>query len=208
MPIGLLALMLAPRVIPPLANSGNSRLDLTGMLLVAAGSVAVVLPLVEGREQGWPLWSWVCLAAALPLLAAFAYQQRRLAARGGAPLVAPALLANGRFVTGLLTTLAFYVGNASLYFVLALYLQQGLALDALTSGVVFTSLAVGFFATSMAGARSHAASEASRPSRSVRWCLLQGTHCSSSTWPAGRGIRTSWRGWCRCCCCRARGSAW
>jgi len=152
-PIGLLALVLAPRVIPPLANNGNSRLDLAGMLLAAAGSVAVVLPLVEGREQGWPLWSWLCLAAALPLLAAFGFQQRRLALRGGAPLVAPALLANGRFVTGLLTTLAFYVGNASLYFVLALYLQQGLALGPLASGMVFTSLAVGFFATSMAGAR-------------------------------------------------------
>ena len=152
-PIGLLALVLAPRVIPPLANNGNSRLDLAGMLLAAAGSVAVVLPLVEGREQGWPLWSWLCLAAALPLLAAFAFQQRWLALRGGAPLVAPALLANGRFVTGLLTTLAFYGGNASLYFVLALYLQQGLALGPLTSGMVFTSLAVGFFATSMAGAR-------------------------------------------------------
>jgi len=152
-PIGLLALVLAPRVIPPLANSGNSRLDLAGMLLVAAGSVAVVLPLVEGREQGWPLWSWLCLAAALPLLAAFAFQQRRLAANGGAPLVAPVLLANRRFVMGLFTTLAFYVGNASLYFVLALYLQQGLALDPLSSGLVFTSLAVGFFATSMAGAR-------------------------------------------------------
>jgi MFS family permease len=152
-PIGLLALVLAPRVIPPLANSSTSRLDLVGMLLVAAGSVAVVLPLVEGREQGWPLWSWLCLAAALPLLAAFAFQQRRLAASGGAPLVAPALLANRRFVMGLFTTLAFYVGNASLYFVLALYLQQGLALDPLTSGIVFTSLAVGFFATSMAGAR-------------------------------------------------------
>jgi EmrB/QacA subfamily drug resistance transporter len=155
-PIGLLALVLAPRVIPPLANSaGNSssKLDLAGMLLVAAGSVAVVLPLVEGRQQGWPLWSWLCLAAALPLLAAFAFQQRWLAARGGAPLVAPTLLANRRFVMGLFTTLAFYVGNASLYFVLALYLQQGLALDPLTSGIVFTSLAVGFFATSMAGAR-------------------------------------------------------
>ncbi|MDP9894143.1 EmrB/QacA subfamily drug resistance transporter [Variovorax boronicumulans] len=151
-PIGLVALVLAPRVIPPLANSSTSRLDLVGMLLVAAGSVAVVLPLVEGREQGWPLWSWLCLAAALPLLAAFAFQQRRLAATGGAPLVAPALLANRRFVMGLLTTLAFYVGNASLYFVLALYLQQGLALDPLSSGVVFTSLAIGFFATSMAGA--------------------------------------------------------
>ncbi|MGJ7611992.1 MULTISPECIES: MFS transporter [unclassified Variovorax] len=152
-PIGLLAWVLAPRVIPPLRNSSTSRLDLVGMLLVAAGSVAVVLPLVEGREQGWPLWSWLCLAAAVPLLAAFAFQQRRLAATGGAPLVAPALLANRRFVMGLVTTLAFYVGNASLYFVLALYLQQGLALDPLTSGIVFTSLAIGFFATSMAGAR-------------------------------------------------------
>ncbi|AGU51239.1 putative transporter, MFS-type [Variovorax paradoxus B4] len=155
LPIGLLALVLAPRVIPPLANGGSgagSRLDPVGMLLVAAGSVAVVLPLVEGRQQGWPLWSWLCLAAALPLLAVFAMQQRRLAARGGAPLVAPALLANGRFVTGLLTTLAFYVGNASFYFVLALYLQQGLALDPLSSGIVFTALAIGFFATSMAGA--------------------------------------------------------
>lgn len=161
-PIGLLALALAPRVIPPLGNGGQGdgsqghgghRLDLVGILLVAAGSVAVVLPLVEGREQGWPLWSWVCLAAALPLLGAFALQQRRLAARGGAPLVAPVLLANARFVAGLFTTLAFYVGNASLYFVLALYLQQGLALGPLASGAVFTSLAVGFFATSMAGAR-------------------------------------------------------
>ncbi|RSZ47330.1 MULTISPECIES: MFS transporter [unclassified Variovorax] len=152
-PIGLLAFVLAPRVIPPLANNGRSSLDPAGMLLVALSSVAVVLPLVEGREQGWPMWSWLCLAAALPLLAAFAFQQRRLAALGGAPLVAPVLLANGRFVTGLLTTLAFYVGNASLYFVLALYLQQGLGLDPLSSGIVFTSLAVGFFATSIAGAR-------------------------------------------------------
>ncbi|WP_339094035.1 MFS transporter [Variovorax paradoxus] len=152
-PIGLLALVLAPRAVPPLANPGSSRLDLPGVLLVAAGSVTVVLPLVEGREQGWPLWSGLCLAAALPLLGAFALQQRRLASRGGAPLVAPELLADRRFVAGLFTTLAFYLGNASLYFVLALYLQQGLALDPLASGTVFTSLAVGFFATSMAGAR-------------------------------------------------------
>ncbi len=152
-PIGLMALLLAPRVIPPLANAGNSRLDLGGVLLVAAASVAVVLPLVEGREQGWPMWSWLCLAAALPLFAAFVWQQRQLAARGGSPLVAPVLFADGRFVMGLATTLAFYAGNASLYFVLALYLQQGLALDALSSGIVFTSLAIGFFATSIAGGR-------------------------------------------------------
>ena len=152
-PVGLAALALAPRVIPPLAEPGGSRLDLAGVLLMAAGSVAVVLPLVEGREQGWPLWSWLCLAAALPLFGLFLRQQRRLAARGGAPLVAPALLADARFVMGLFTTLVFFAGNASFYFVLALYLQQGLGLGPLASGIVFTSLAVGFFGTSMAGAR-------------------------------------------------------
>jgi EmrB/QacA subfamily drug resistance transporter len=150
LPIGLLALLLTPRVIPPLANAGTSRLDLLGTVLMAAGSVAVVLPLVEGREQGWPAWTLLVLAAAVPLLALFAWQQKRLAARGGAPLVAPALMAHRRYVAGLFTTLAFYLGNASLYFVLALYLQQSLGFGALGSGLIFTALAVGFFATSMA----------------------------------------------------------
>ncbi|MBA2676339.1 MFS transporter [Ramlibacter sp.] len=152
-PIGVAGLLLAPRFIPPLANTGASRLDLVGMLLAAAGSVAVVLPLVEGRQQGWPVWSIAMLVAALPLLALFAWYQRWLAARGGAPLVAPALLAHRRFVRGLLATLAFYVGNASLYLVLALYLQQGLHIAPMHSGLVFTAMAVGFFLASMGSAR-------------------------------------------------------
>src|SRR5207244_1314333 len=58
LPIAALALIAAPRVIPPLANAGKSRLDPAGMLLAALSSVAVVLPLVQGREQGWPAWSF------------------------------------------------------------------------------------------------------------------------------------------------------
>lgn len=153
LPIGLAGLLLAPRVVPPLANAGTSRLDLPGMLLIAAVSVSVVLPLVEGRELGWPAWSWLTLAAALPLFLLFVAQQWRVAARGGDALVAPVLMTHRGFVAGLLTTLAFYVGNASLYFVLALFLQQGRALGPLTSGLVFTALAVGFFTTSMAAPR-------------------------------------------------------
>jgi EmrB/QacA subfamily drug resistance transporter len=157
-PIGIAGLLLAPRCIPPLGNgsaqaSGTRRLDLVGMLLVAAASVAVVLPLVEGRQRGWPAWSLALLAAALPLLALFGWQQKRLAAAGGAPLVAPALFAHRRFVQGLATTLAFYVGNASLYFVLALYLQQGLRHGAMLSGLVFTAMAAGFFIASLGSAR-------------------------------------------------------
>ena len=152
LPVAAVALLLSPRFIPPLANAGSSRLDLAGTVLVAATSVAIVLPLVQGREQGWPAWSFAVLASALPLLAVFAWQQKRLAWRGGAPLVAPELLAHRGFASGLLVSLAFYAGNASLYFVLALYLQQHLGFAPLTSGLVFTTLAVGFFITSMASA--------------------------------------------------------
>jgi len=153
LPIGAAALMLAPKVVPPLANKGRSRLDLAGMFLIALASLGFVLPLVEGRRQGWPEWAWLTLAAAFVLLGVFVAQQRRLASRGGEPLIAPSLLAHRSFVAGLATTHVFYIGNASLYFVLALYLQQGLALGALESGLVFTSLAAGFFATSMAAPR-------------------------------------------------------
>lgn len=153
LPIGALALALSGRVLPALRGESASRLDLPGVGLIALALTAAVLPLVVGRETGWPAWTLVCLAAAVPLLAGFWRYQRGLAARGGQPLVAPVLMTDRGFILGLLVTLTFYSSNASLYFVLALYLQQGLGLPALESGLVFTTLALGFFLTSMAAPR-------------------------------------------------------
>ena len=149
-PIGVAALLLSRRVLPPMRGQATSRLDLPGTALIAIALTMAVFPLAQGRAQGWPLWSLACLVGAVPLLACFWRYQRALAARGGQPLVAPALMTHGPFALGLLVTLVFYAGNASFYFVLALYLQQGLGLAPLASGLVFTTLAVGFFATSMA----------------------------------------------------------
>lgn len=149
-PIGLVALALAPYAIAESRAEGATRLDLTGALLATLALVAVVLPLVLGREHGWPLWTWLSLAAAVPLLAAFASSQRRLAARGGDPLVDPALFRERAFTVGLLATILFYTGMGSFFLVLALYLQQGQGLDALGSGLVFTPLAVGYLAASIA----------------------------------------------------------
>ncbi|HEY6891543.1 MAG TPA: MFS transporter [Solirubrobacter sp.] len=150
LPVGVVALALAPRVVPESRGARRDRLDVGGAVLVAAALVAVVLPLAEGRERGWPLWTWVSLAAAAPLLAGFVAWQRRLAAGGGAPLLPPALFAKRAFVVGLVSTTVFYAGMASFFLVLAVYLQQGRGLDALSSGLVFTPLAVGYLAASIA----------------------------------------------------------
>jgi EmrB/QacA subfamily drug resistance transporter len=144
LPVGAVALALAPRVVPE-SRGARARLDVVGAVLIAAALVAIVLPLAEGRERGWPLWTWLSLAAALPLLLAFAAWQRRVAA----PLLPPALFGKRAFVVGLAGTTVFYAGMASFFLVLAVYLQQGRGLDALGSGLVFTPLAVGYLAASI-----------------------------------------------------------
>jgi MFS family permease len=139
-PIGLAAIATAPKVIPESRAERSSGLD--------AGLVAIVLPLVEGRQHGWPAWTWVSLAIAPAILLAFAAHQRRLGRRGGEPLIAPGLLRMRSFSAGLLTQLAFWSGQASFFLVLALYLQQGRRLSAMDSGLVFTILAVAYVVTS------------------------------------------------------------
>ncbi|HZE05975.1 MAG TPA: MFS transporter, partial [Solirubrobacteraceae bacterium] len=88
-PVGLAALAVAPRLIPESRTAAGGSLDIAGTALATLGLTAIVLPLVEGRAHGWPLWTWLSLAAAPVLLAGFAVQQRRRAAGGGSPLLPP-----------------------------------------------------------------------------------------------------------------------
>jgi EmrB/QacA subfamily drug resistance transporter len=149
-PIGLAALALAPKVVPESRNPQAGRLDVTGTLLVTLGLTAVVLPLVEGRQHGWPAWTWISLALAPVILGAFVAHQRRLASRGGTPMLDTSLFAQRSFSAGLLTQFTFWGGQASFFLVLALYLQAGRGLSAMNAGLVFTILAASYLAASMA----------------------------------------------------------
>jgi Na+/melibiose symporter-like transporter len=108
----------------------------------------VVLPLVDGRQAGWPAWSWILLGAAAPLAVTFVLHQRRKAVRGGVPLLNPQVFSAWPLRAGLLTQLVFWCQQAAGYLVLGLYLQQGRGLSPLSSGAVFTILAAGYLITS------------------------------------------------------------
>lgn len=149
LPVGILALLRAPRAIPESRRTGGGGLDPVGTLLVTLGLTLVVLPLVEGRSAGWPAWTFASLAAAPIVLAAFAVHQRRAAGRGGSPLLEPGLFAQRSFSAGLAVQGLFWCGQASFFLVFALYLQLGRGLDAMQSGLVFTVLAVAYVVASM-----------------------------------------------------------
>ena len=151
-PIGLVALLLVPGLLPKSERVPGARLDLLGALLVTAALALIVGCLVEGREQGWPAWSWGGLIVAVLAVQAAALHLRRLARRDAQPLIHPALFGIRSFSVGLAATLVYFLAMGSFFFLLAFYLQQGRGLSALQSGLMFLALGAGYFGTSLMAA--------------------------------------------------------
>jgi EmrB/QacA subfamily drug resistance transporter len=151
-PVGLISLLVADRLIPESRSESARRLDLPGVGLATLALGLVIIPAVEGRELGWPAWTFAAFAAAVPVVGLFIRTERRIAARGGSPLIELRLFETRGFRIGLVsaTTLYFVI---SFFFLLGVYLQDGLGLSALDSGLAFTPIAVAFVAASLTGPR-------------------------------------------------------
>lgn len=146
--VAVLTWRLVPEVRAARAPATRARLDLPGVLLLTLALVALVLPLIQGRQDGWPVWTWACFAACAVLLAVFALVERRLAGRGGSPLVDVSMFGDRAVTVGLLCQLVFWMGQASFFLVLALYLQAGRGLSALDAGLLFAAIGGGYLWTS------------------------------------------------------------
>jgi EmrB/QacA subfamily drug resistance transporter len=147
-PLGIAALLAAPRLVPESRAARTGRIDFLGAALLTAALTAIVLPLLEGRAEGWPAWSWACLVAGLAAGAAFVGHLRRTRNRGGQPLLDPRIFAVRAFRSGLTVQVLFWCQQAASYLLLALFLQQGRGLSPIESGGVFSMLAAGYLITS------------------------------------------------------------
>jgi EmrB/QacA subfamily drug resistance transporter len=142
LPIGILAIAGALKTVSESREPDRQCLDLAGVALLSLALITLMLPLIEKRAY------WLIIACPI-LLAAFVAVEWRLTARGAAPLVPLRLFEQRPFSAGLATVLVFYSGNAALFLVLAYYLQGGLHLSPLGSGLTFLPLGVGFASTSL-----------------------------------------------------------
>ncbi|MFJ1760862.1 MFS transporter [Amycolatopsis sp. NPDC088138] len=141
-PFGVLAVLGALVTMPTRPGTPGQRIDRTGLVLLTAGLFALFYPVVQGRELHWPLWMVVLLVAAVPLLGAFAYQQRALARRGGEPLIPPDLLRYRNLTAG--QAVLFTINAATgVFFVLTLHLQLGLGYSPLQTALTFLPAAAG-----------------------------------------------------------------
>lgn len=145
-PIGIATIVAAARWLPPGRSPHALRLDLPGTLLLALGLTALLFPLIQGRELGWPSWTGLVGVAGAGMLALFV-RHVMLRSRSGEPvIVVPSLFAERSFSLGLLITFAFSVASGGFLMVLMVYLQQGLGYAPGEAGMIHVPFSLGVMA--------------------------------------------------------------
>ncbi|MBD8078395.1 MFS transporter [Cellulosimicrobium arenosum] len=143
-PIGVVTLVAAARLLPRAKESGQrAGNDWVGLLLLAAGLVALLVPLIEGQDLGWPLWTYLTLGIGVLLLVVFGAWEVREARAERTPLVPPHLFSHPQFTGGVVLALVYFASFTSIFFSISLLWQAGLGHTALATGLVSVPFAIG-----------------------------------------------------------------
>ena len=153
LPVGLLTVLAAARLLRESHSPKARKLDLGGVAIMTAALTLLLYPLIQGREAGWPIWSFVCLAAFLPMMMVFVRYEKRVTASGGSPLVELSLFHDRAFVIGLFSGVCFFSGAAAFFLVSTVFLQNGLGYSPRDAGLTFAWFAIAFLGSSLASVR-------------------------------------------------------
>ncbi len=148
-PIGVIALILSVYFVRESKSDRAQKLDIAGALISGIGLFALIFPIAEGRERGWPWWCFALLAASAIISVRFFQYQKELTKRGGSPLVALDLFENKAYARGLGSILLLFCGLSSFSFVMGQFLQNGLKMSPQNAGVIFGALSISFLISSL-----------------------------------------------------------
>jgi MFS family permease len=144
-PISLAVVLAARLILPPDGPADRSkRLDVPGAATLSGAVLLIILPLTLGREAGWPIWTWACLAASLPMSGLFIVIEQRRTADGRSPLINLHVIRRPAIAWGLWPQALAGSTYYGMLFTLALYLQHGLGRSALVSGLTVVPWVVAF----------------------------------------------------------------
>ena len=138
-PIGVLALLLTPSVLPRSSRDAGEPLDLPGATVAVAGLVALVFGVGRAEESGLgSVLTLGLIVGGVALLGAFLLVERVVRS----PLAPPALLADRSVTSANLVSLAANGAFAGAFVLVSLYLQLVLDLGALATGLALVPMAL------------------------------------------------------------------
>jgi EmrB/QacA subfamily drug resistance transporter len=153
LPIGIATVLAATKFVKESRSPKARSLDLGGVAILTLALSLLLYPLIQGREAGWPAWTFVCMAAFIPMLAVFVQYEKRVTAGGGSPLVELDLFEDRSFVIGLFSGMCFFSGAAAFFLISTVFLQNGLGYSPKEAGLTFAWFAVAFLGSSLASVR-------------------------------------------------------
>jgi len=148
-PIGLVLLIASFRFLPIDRPERSRPLDFGGLISLAAAVLLLVVPLVLGHEQGWPVWTFGSLALSVVAIIVFAAIERSVERRGGAPLISERVLRAPGMPAALIAIVLALAAYGGFLFTFTQHLQGGLRDTALQAGLTFVPLAAGFALSSL-----------------------------------------------------------
>jgi predicted MFS family arabinose efflux permease len=103
----------------------------------------IIYPLARESSDGWSLSSDLLIALAVVLLCSF-FAYERHAEKQAFALVPLRMFREPAFSNGLALRAAFSAGATAMFLCLSYYLQEGMGLSPLSSGLMFVALGVGY----------------------------------------------------------------
>jgi EmrB/QacA subfamily drug resistance transporter len=152
-PVGIFALAASAVLVRESRAPSPPKLDQVGVVLISAALLLLLYPLVQGRQLGWPAWTFISMACSLPMLATFVGYERSKARRDGSPLVQLRLFTQRSFGIGIAIAMTFFLGVTSFALILTLFLQTGLGFTPLHAGLTFVPFSGGVLLASGAAIR-------------------------------------------------------
>ncbi len=144
-PIGILAVIFSIQLLPESRSKDEKGTDWLGMFLLTSCLILLVYPLVMGRELGWPFWVFLNFIGSFLLFIFFFLHEKKMLLVNKSPLIPVKIFSERVFSYGILTILAFQIGNGGFFLTTSLTLQDGLSLSAMESALAFIPIGIGFF---------------------------------------------------------------
>jgi EmrB/QacA subfamily drug resistance transporter len=136
-PLGIAAVIGAWYLLPKTAEEKRADLDVGGAFLSVAACGLLVYPLIQGRELGWPWWTYLMMVGSLGVFGWFGLQQRSRNRRGEHPLILPSIFSHRGYAGGLLVLLVFFSGMGGLLLTASYFMQAGEGFAPVHTGLAF-----------------------------------------------------------------------
>jgi MFS family permease len=143
LPLGIAAVIGAALLLPVTRTRQASNLDIGGAALAAVAALAIVYPLIQGRELGWPAWTYASMGASIVLFALLALHLRRRKAAGLDPLIEPSIFSHRGYTAGALVLMLYFGGMVGSMLALTLFVQLGEGFSAIHAGLTVAPFALG-----------------------------------------------------------------